>query len=177
VSNETKDARELRELLAELRYSYGDASQDEQDTAADLIESQAQRNEELQEKNEQLEHNKAFFVREFLKALQCEECSATRNARLQASIAESVKGMSQDELDAIIADLEKPLSEDELLTDGEIENRKLKAELATLRATAEQREGLFVLYRELHSRTRCSVGCEICQTEGAISREALGATK
>jgi len=83
--------------------------------------------EELREKNEQLEHNKAYYVREFLKALRCEECSATRQARLQAGIAEGVKGMSQQELDEIIADLEKPLSDDELLLDEEIENRKLKA--------------------------------------------------
>ncbi len=98
---------------------------------------QAERIEELDEKNEQLEHNKSFYVRQYLKALLCEDCKETRQARLQASIAESVKDMSQQELDEIIADLEKPLSGDELLLDEEIENRKLKQENATLRATAE----------------------------------------
>ena len=55
MSEETKEARELRELLAELRYSYGDASQEEQKIAADLIESQAERIEKLEKANTELQ--------------------------------------------------------------------------------------------------------------------------
>ena len=56
MSDEAKEGLKLRELLAELRYSYGDASQNEQVIAADLIEelkgenkSQAKRIEELED--------------------------------------------------------------------------------------------------------------------------------
>ena len=48
MSDETKEAQELRELLAELRYSYGDATQEEQENAADRIESQTKRIEALE---------------------------------------------------------------------------------------------------------------------------------
>ena len=153
-------------------------------------ESLQAQNAELKEKNEQLEHNKAYYVRQFLKALQCKECSATRRARLQAGIDESVKGMSQEELDTIIAELAKPFSEDELLTDEEIENTRLKKEIATLRATAELVETALRDYVLAQSRMseRWAAGdkavkhqlwrdLHVCEALGREALEALEALK
>jgi len=157
MADETKEARELRELLAELRYSYGDASQDEQNTAADLIESQAQRIEEFE----------SYLAWDGCNTGDCphdtvQECADALGIRLAGEIAIAEKLQAENATLRATAELVEELQETQehhlKMLDGAVEElkrlgihadeygseetlvtatRKVVDEMERLRATAE----------------------------------------
>lgn len=88
--------------------------------------------EEVADRLEILEHNKTYYVRKFINALLCEECSKTRTARLQEAAEHALKGISQEQRNKWADELEReaPLSGDDLLLPEELDNRRLRAQLA-----------------------------------------------